>query len=246
MIKKFTMGATAALGAMGLGAAYYRRFRSWQRRWGATDEELQRTFPGDELAPEADLVEMRVITVKATPATIWPWLVQIGQGRAGFYSFDWLENLAGLKMKNARGINPDWQHLQVGDILPVEPSGKGFKVSLIEPERALVLGGRQGQAGVLEAFTQRAPVFSWAFILVPLDSERTRLISRFRGQSQPSPWIKLSDVLVEPLDFLMTRRMLLGIKQRAEKNGELAEKPEEAEKKPGPNGGVTATTAMQL
>ncbi len=244
MNKKFTIGVTAALGAMGL-LAYYLRFRPWQRRWGATDEELQRTFPGDELVPEADLVEMRVVTVKATPATIWTWLVQIGQGRVGFYSFDWLENLAGLKMKNARGINPNWQHLQVGDILPVEPKGRGFKVSLLEPERALVFGGRQGEAGVLEAFTQRAPAFSWAFILVPLDSERTRLISRWRGHRNPSFWIKLTDIFVEPLDFLMTRRMLLGIKQRAEKIGDLTDKPEEAEKKPGSNGKVTSTTAIQ-
>jgi hypothetical protein len=245
MIKKFMIGATAALGAMGLGAASYLRFRSWQRRWGATDEELQRTFPGDELVREADLVEMRVVTVKATPATIWPWLVQIGQGRAGFYSFDWLENLAGLKMKNARGINPEWQHLQVGDILPAEPGGRGFKVYMLEPERALVLGGRRGEAGVLEAFTQRALAFSWAFILVPLDSEHTRLISRFRGVSQPSLWITLSDIFVDPLDFLMTRRMLLGIKQRVETTGELAAKPAEAETKPGSIGKVTATTAMQ-
>jgi hypothetical protein len=244
MTNTFVRRATV-LSALGLVAAYYPRFRSWQRHWGATDEEVQRTYPGDELVPEADVVEMRVVTVKAAPAAIWPWLVQIGQGRAGFYSFDWLENVAGAKMKNARGINPDWQHLQVGDILPVEPSGRGFKVSLLEPERALVIGGRKGEAGVLEVFTQRAPAFSWAFILVPLDSERTRLISRWRGRIQPSLWITLTDLFVEPLDFLMTRQMLLGIKKRAEKTGELAEKPEEAEQKPGPHGRVTSATAVQ-
>jgi hypothetical protein len=243
MINKFVRSVTT-FGALGL-FAYYLLFRPWQRRWGATDEELQRTYPGDELVPEADDVEMRVVTVKATPAAIWPWLMQIGQGRAGFYSFDWLENLARAKMKNAEGINPDWQHLQVGDIIPVEPGGKGFKVSFLEPERALVFGGRKGEAGVLEMFTQRAPAFSWAFILVPLDSERTRLISRWRSLSQPSFWKTLTDLFVEPLDFLMTVRMLLGIKQRAEKIGERAEKPEEAEKKPGPDERVTATKAIQ-
>jgi hypothetical protein len=244
MTNKFVR-RVAALGAMGLGAAYFLFFRPWQRRWGATDEEVQRTYPGDEIVPEADSVEMRVVTVKATPAAIWSWLVQIGQGRAGYYSFDWLENLVGAKMKNAEGINPDWQHLQIGDILPVEPGGKGFKVYLLEPERALVLGGRKGEAGVLEVFTQRSPAFSWAFILVPLDSERTRLVSRWRGLIQPSLWITLTDIFVVPLDFLMTRRMLLGIKKRAEKTGELAAKPEEAEKQSGPNGRVTSTTAIQ-
>ena len=236
MTNKFVKRVTA-LGAMGLGA-YYLLFRPWQRRWGATDEEVQRTYPGDEIVPEANSVQMRVVTVKATPAAIWPWLVQIGQGRAGFYSFDWLENLAGAKMKNALGINPDWQHLQVGDIIAVEPGGKGFKVYLLEPERALVLGGREGEAGVLEVFTQGAPAFSWAFILVPLDSERTRLISRWRGLVRPSLWIKFIGIFSEPLDFLMTRRMLLGIKKRAEK-------PEEAEKEPSPNGIVASTTAIQ-
>jgi hypothetical protein len=148
-------------------------------------------------------------------------------------------------MKNAEGINPDWQHLQVGDIIPAEPGGKGFKVYLLEPERALVLGGRKGEAGVLEAFTQRSPAFSWAFILVPLDSERTRLISRWRSLVRPSLWITLSDIFVEPLDFLMTRRMLLGIKKRAEKTGEHAVKPEEAERKPIPSGIVTSTRAIE-
>jgi len=243
MTKKFTR-RVIALSAMGLGA-YFLLFRPWQRRWGATDEEVKRTLPGDEIVPEADAVETRVVTVKASPATIWPWLVQIGQGRAGYYSYEQLENLFGLKMKNAESINPDWQHLQVGDIIRAEPGGKGFKVYILEPERALVLGGRKGEAGVFEGFTQMSPAFSWAFILVPLDSERTRLISRWRGLSQPSLWNKFTGNFIEPIDFLMTRRMLLGIKKRAEKTGELAEKPEEAEKKPSPNGIVTSTTAIQ-
>ncbi len=226
MIKKSTR-TVIALGAMGLGA-YFMLFRPWQRRWGATDEEVNCTLPGDEIVPEADAVETRVVTVKASPATIWPWLVQIGQGRAGYYSYAQLENLFGLKMKNAEGINPEWQHLQVGDIIPAEPGGKGFKVYILEPERALVLGGRKGEAGVFEGFTQMSPAFSWAFILVPLDSEHTRLISRWRGLSQPSLWNKFTGIFIELIDFLMTRRMLLGIKKRAEKAGELVEKPEEA------------------
>ena len=243
MAKKF-MRTVATVGAAGLGA-YVLFFRPWQRRWGATDEEVQRTLPGDELVPHADIVETRVVTVKATPAAIWPWLVQIGQGRAGYYSYERLENLAGLKMKNAEGINPDWQPLQVGDILPAEPGGKGFKVLALEPERALVLGGREGDTGVFEGFTQMFPAFSWAFVLDPLDSECTRLISRWRSLSRPSFWNRFTGIFFEPIDFLMTRRMLLGIKKRAEKTGELAAKPEEAEKQSGPNGRVTSTTAIQ-
>jgi hypothetical protein len=214
MARKFLRNVTM-VSAAGLGA-YVLFFRPWQRRWGASDEEVYSRLPGDELVHHADVVETRVVTVKATPAAIWPWLVQIGQGRAGYYSYEQLENLAGLKMKNAKGINPEWQHLQVGDIIPAEPGGKGFKVYALERERALVLGGREGDTGVFEGFTQMFPEFSWAFVLVPLDSEHTRLISRFSGSSQPSFWNKLMGFFFEPIEFLMTSRMLLGIKKRAE------------------------------
>jgi len=216
IMRKVTM-----IGAAGLGA-YVLFFRPWQRRWGASDEEVYCTLPGDELVHHADVVETRVVAVKTTPAAIWPWLVQIGQRRAGYYSYERLENMVGLKMKNAEGINPDWQHLVVGDIVPAEPGGKGFKVYALEHERALVLGGREGDTGVFEGFTQMFPEFSWAFVLVPVNSEHTRLISRFRGSNQPSFWNKLIGFFFEPIEFLMTSRMLLGIKKRAEQTGELA------------------------
>jgi hypothetical protein len=208
-------------GAAGLGA-YVLFFRPWQRRWGATDEEVSGTLPCDELVPHADVVETRVVTIEATPAAIWPWLVQIGQGRAGYYSYTQLENMAGLKMKNAEGINPEWQHLQVGDIIPAETGGKGFKVYALEHERALVLGGREGDEGVFEGFIQMFPEFSWAFVLVPVDSEHTRLISRLRGSSRPTFSNRLMGFVFEPVEFLMTRKMLLGIKEHAEQAGEFA------------------------
>jgi hypothetical protein len=220
MAKKF-MRTVATVGAAGLGA-YVLFFRPWQRRWGASDEEVKRMLPGDELVPHADVMTTRGVTVEATPAAIWPWLVQIGQGRAGYYSYERLENLAGLKMKNAEGINPDWQHLQAGDIVPAEPGGTGFKVLALEPERALVLGWREGDTGVFEGFTQMFPEASWAFVLVPFDSEYTRLISRLRGSSRPSFWNRLTGIFFEPIEFLMTSRMLLGIKKRAEQASELA------------------------
>ena len=90
----------AALGA------YVFLVRPWQRRWGATDEEVLRALPGDELLAHPDVKLTRAVTIRAKPTDIWPWLVQIGQGRGGYYSYDWLENLAGLKMKSTAGINP--------------------------------------------------------------------------------------------------------------------------------------------
>ncbi|HEV2579451.1 MAG TPA: hypothetical protein VGT44_01250 [Ktedonobacteraceae bacterium] len=234
-------------GAM-LGA-YIFFVRPWQRRWGATDEEVQRALPGDELLPHPDVKLTRAITIRAKPTDIWPWLVQIGQGRGGYYSYDWLENLAGLKMKSAAGINPAWQQLKVGDIIPAEPGGKGFKVLAIEPARALVIGSiEMVDEGVFEGFKQMFPAFTWAFILEEIDSEHTRLISRFCGQNEPSQAATLLNkslgFIFEPAEFLMTRKMLLGIKQRAEQIGVPAIEPvtTEPKEKPHKNGKVASAT----
>jgi hypothetical protein len=225
MFKKVGIGL-AALGAVLFGV-YLRFIRPWQLRWGATDEEVARAMPGDDEVKHPTSNATRAVTIQARPEEIWPWLVQIGQGKAGYYSYERLENLFGLKMKNAEGINSVWQRLHVGDIIPAEPGGKGFKVYALEPERALVLGGREGEAGVFEGFTQMFPTFSWAFVLVPLDSEHTRLISRWRGQNQPSFWNRFTGIFFEPIEFLMTSRMLLGIKQRAEHASRQTPEPAE-------------------
>jgi hypothetical protein len=209
--------------AAGLGA-YILLFRPWQQRWGATDEEVKRTLPGDELVPHHDVNLTRAITIRARPAELWSWLVQIGQGRGGYYSYDWLENLMGLKMKNAEGTNPEWQHISAGDIIPAEPGGKGFKVLIAEPERALVIGSVEANdEGVFEGFKQMFPAFIWAFVLDEIDSEHTRLISRLRGQTPPNQPLaaRFAEYFFEPVEFLMTRKMLLGIKRRAEQASAL-------------------------
>jgi len=203
----------AALGA------YILLFRPWQHRWGATDEEVKCTLPGDELVPHPDVNLTRAITIRARPAEAWSWLVQIGQGRGGYYTYDRLENLIGLKMKNADAINPEWQHIHAGDIIPAEPGGKGFKVLVVKPERVLVIGSVEANdEGVFEGFKQMFPAFTWAFALAEVDREHTRLISRLRGQAQPSQTAaaRIAGFFFELIEFLMTRKMLLGIKQRAE------------------------------
>ncbi len=220
MALKIARGVITASG-VALGA-YILLVRPWQRRWGATDEEVKRTLPGDELVSNPGVVLTRAITIQARPAGIWPWLVQIGQGRGGYYSYDQLENRFGLKMKNAQSINPEWQHISVGDIIPAEPGGKGFKVLVVEPEKTLVIGSVEANdAGVFEGFKQMFPAFTWAFILEKIDDEHTRLISRLRGQVQPGqpPAARIAASCFEPIEFLMTRKMLLGIKQRAEEVG---------------------------
>jgi hypothetical protein len=235
---RLIMVSGAALGA------YVFFVRPWQRRWGATDEEVQRVLPGDELIAQPDVKLTRAVTIGAKPADVWPWLAQIGQGRGGYYSYDWLENMAGLKMKSAGGINPEWQQLKVGDIIPAEPGGKGFKVLAIEPEHFLVMGSVEAvDEGVFEGFKQMFPAFTWTFVLEPIDGEQTRVISRFCGKIEPSQSLKFAGkfagFVFEPIEFVMTRKMLLGIKQRAEQAGLPASEPVKAEEKPQKNGTVT-------
>lgn len=247
MVMKFARRLITISGAA-LGA-YVFFVRPRQRRWGATDEEVQRVLPGDELIAHPDVKLTRAVTIRAKPADVWPWLVQIGQGRGGYYSYEWLENMAGLKMKNATGINSEWQQLKVGDIIPAEPGGKGFKVLAIEPEHFLVTGSVEPvDEGVFEGFKQMFPAFTWTFVLEPIDGEQTRLICRLSGQLDPSQSArfagKFAGFVFEPIEFVMTRKMLLGIKQRAEQAALPAIKPVKIEVKPQKNG--TVTTPVQV
>ena len=243
MAMKFASRLITVSGAA-LGA-YVFFVRPWQRRWGATDEEMQRVLPGDELVAHPDVKFTRAVTIRAKPADVWPWLVQIGQGRGGYYTYEWLENMAGLKMKNATGINPEWQQLKVGDIIPAVPEGKGFKVLAIEPEHFLVTGSVEPvDEGVFEGFKQMFSAFTWTFVLEAIDNEQTLLICRLSGQSDPS-WSatfagKFMGFVFEPLEFLMTRKMLLGIKQRAEQATLPTTEPVKTEVKPQKNGTVTS------
>ncbi|MBE3561543.1 MAG: SRPBCC family protein [Ktedonobacteraceae bacterium] len=228
MHKKFTI-AQAAMSAVIAAAAgalsgYLLFVRPRLKYWGATTDEIQRTLPGDEYLSTADIELTRAVTVKAKAAEIWPWLVQIGQGRGGYYTYTWLENLAKLNMVNADQLHAEWQQIKAGDIIPAEPGGSGFRVRAIEPEQALVLGGHEGEEGVTPGFTQMFPAFTWSFVLDEVDSEHTRLITRLRAQTRPgqSPMEKLLGFCVEPGEFLLTRGMLLGIKERAERTHKQA------------------------
>jgi hypothetical protein len=102
-----------ALGTVTVVAAAV--LRAWQRRWGATDDEVNRTLPGDDLISHADLTATRAITIHTTAAQVWPWIAQLGQGRGGFYSYDFLENLVGCDIHSADRIVPEWQRIDIGD-----------------------------------------------------------------------------------------------------------------------------------
>jgi hypothetical protein len=188
------------------GAALLRRR---QLRWGATDTETTTPLTGDELVAVPDLTATRAITIHAGIDDVWPWIVQLGQGRGGFYSYDSLENLIGCDIHSALQINPDWQHLDVGDAVRLAPE-LALKVAVAKPPRTLVL-----QGGVLPGTTMAPYEFTWTFDLSPVSAAATRLVVRER-YAYTRWWARL---MVEPLtvvSFLMSRRMLHGIRDRAE------------------------------
>lgn len=192
LLRRLGLLAGVILGAIVL---YVWVLQPWTMHWGATPAEIQQTWPGD--TPAAPYVTTWAVTIHAPPETIWPWIAQMGQGRGGLYSYELLENLAGSDLHNADRIHPEWQHIAVGDVIRPVPEGylglaesPTYTVVAVEPNRFLVLDG----------FV--------TFALAPIDAETTRLIAR--GNS-PSPLDAM-----EPFNFIMGRRMLLGIKERAE------------------------------
>ncbi len=185
--------------------------RPWNVQWGTTAAERALPIPGDQLVPVAHYRIDHGITINAPISTVWPWLIQIGQDRAGFYSYSALENAAGARVTNAERIVPQWQSRRVGELVPAVPSdwmgGRfgssiGWKVLEIVPGQAIVLEG-------------------WgAFALIAVNDTVTRLLIRTRGAGAPSlrsVVLSTPSLLVfEPAHLIMERRMLLGIKERAE------------------------------
>lgn len=186
--------------------------RPWYSKWGATSRETNLSLPGDDLVPSPILEATRVISIQARAQNIWPWLLQLGQGRGGFYSYQRLENLAGCKIHNANRIRPELQDLKVGDLVRLGPEGyPAFEVAAIQPKVALVLRGDlpnpQGQP----------TIWIWIFYLDPQGEQTTRLILRTRlvyeaNLGNTIMWRLFTD----PISFNMERKMLQGIKVRAE------------------------------
>jgi len=203
------LGACVGLG--GAAAAYVLWARGWQLRWGASEDDASGPLPGDELIPHPDLSATRAIAVHASADRVWPWIAQLGQGRGGFYSYDFLENLAGCDIHSAGRIVPDWQDVRVGDEVKLAPQ-VALEVAVLEPARALVLRG-----GVPMGKTPPPYDFSWAFVLRQQADGQTQLLVRER-YGYTTWWAPL---LVEPVQvasFLMTQKMLRGIKDRAERS----------------------------
>lgn len=198
--------------------------RRYYNRRGATDHELEAPLPGDHLVKKPKLGYTRSVTIDAPVEQVWPWLVQFGQGRAGFYSYDTLENLVGCGIHSVEEILPDHQELRVGDLIR---SGRDtqpcWQVVDVDPPHHLVLIGAGTPADpqlpeIVDEVPPRGYVAStWQWVLEPLDGSRqTRLIVRQRETYSPNQsWLWH---LVEPLNFVMEHRMLRGIRERAERS----------------------------
>lgn len=206
--------ATTAAGL----AAYRFVVQPWHQTWGATRPEVDRRLPGDEFVKDPSYETTRAITIGAPPVEVWPWIVQLGQDRAGFYSYDWLENLFGLDIHNADHIVPEWQELHAGDIVRLGPPDKydgaaRVRVLEIERNRTLVLGPVD-ETEEDRKMTEHTGGGTWAFLLEPTEEGTTRLIVRTRSHPWKAP--RTAFYLYDPAHFIMERKMLLGIKERAE------------------------------
>jgi hypothetical protein len=206
MRSRYVIGVTA----VGSVAAYILLARRRLLRWGATDEEFDESLPGDELVANADLTSTRAITIRASADQVWPWIAQLGQGRGGFYSYDFLENLIGADIHSADRIVPELQDIEVGDEVLLGPEF-GYDVALLERGRSLVLRGGFPLENIAPPYDS-----TWAFVLRPEPDETTRLLVRER-YAYKRPWAPL---IIEPtaaLSYVMSQKMLRGIKDRAER-----------------------------
>ncbi len=198
--------------------AYFGLVRPWFLNWGATAAELEREWPGDSFVPHPPYSATRAVTIHASAGEIWPWLTQIGQDRAGFYSYTWLENLFRADMHNADRIIPEFQDRKVGDTMWLARKdrygGQARQIIVaLEPNRAMVTVGPPDAQRIAEGGYAGG---SWTFILEPVTERTTRLIMRSRGQAVVG---RLFQVFVfDPAHFIMEQKMMREIKRLAEKH----------------------------
>jgi hypothetical protein len=181
-------------------AGYILVYRPLQLRWGATQEEVQRAMPGDEVQSKPVFNATRALTIRAKAEQAWPWIVQIGYRRAGWYGYDWIDNDG---IRSAEQILPEWQHVNVGETVPIW-RGVNFRVTAIEPDKYFVFASESGAD-------------SMAIGLYPLNENHTRLVWRIRlgPYNWKSRWIA-AQLFTDAADFIAVRQSLLGIKARAE------------------------------
>ena len=176
----------------------------WMDSWKTTELERNSVLPGDDLLKDPKRIANRAVTINAKPEQIFPWLLQIGADKSGMYSYTWLENLVGCKMAKDETIRPEWQTLQVGDLMKMcagDFAPPPYMVAQIIPDQAVVFGHQEDNKWVE----------LWAFVLIPQTDGSTRLITRTRSNMVGGMWEVFNRVA-----FFMERKMLLTMKNLAE------------------------------
>lgn len=199
------------VGVAGLAvAAYAVLIRPRLLSWGSTDEERSRPMPGDDIEPHAAYVTTRAATIQAPAEAVWPWLIQMGQDRAGFYTHNWVERLLHSGIPDTAEVRPEWQHLVVGDLMrtnrDIRGKPMGWPVLAVDPGRSMVLGSKN------------MPLGSYTFLVEPLDDGASRLIVRDRAHWK---WWEgpFATLVFEPLHAYMETGLISGVRRRAEAAG---------------------------
>lgn len=190
-----------------IAAIYVVLIRPWAMNWGSTRAERGASLPGDDLVPDARYVTTRAVTIAAAPAAIWPWLVQMGQDRAGFYTHNWVERALRSGIHDVHVIHPEWQELVPGSLMHTnhDIGGKamGWPVEAVDREHSIVLRSKS------------MPMGSYAFVLRPIDEGHTRLIVRDRAAWKRSE-LPFTGLVYEPLHAYMETGLIRGVRQRVE------------------------------
>jgi hypothetical protein len=197
-----------------ISAVYALVIRPWLLRWGSTDSERVARLPGDDVEPAATYVTTRAVTIEAPAVDVWPWLVQMGQDRAGFYTHNWVERLLRSGIPDVQTLHAEWQHIAVGDLMRTNhdmgDKALGWPVLAVYPGRALVLQSRGLPRG------------TYAFVLQRIDERRTRLIVRDRAAWRRWEW-PFAVLVYEPLHGYMETGLLTGLRERAEREARATE-----------------------
>jgi hypothetical protein len=185
-----------------------------RRRWGTEGTEATDPLPGDEFVPEPRWSYTLAIGVDAPPGDVWPWIAQIGQGRGGFYTYQALENMVGCRIINTTEVLPAYQHPAVGDEIHLHPTAPPLRIAVVDPPTALVLVGSPADVGAEESWGMS----TWQFVILPRQDGGSRFLTRGRYDHSPD-WkasLAFGRFPIEPVSFVMSRRMMLEMKRLAE------------------------------
>lgn len=188
--------------------------KRWLQNWGALEQECRKQWPGDALVTANLAPNTRAITIDAPAEQVWPWLVQFGLGKAGFYSYELLERLVGIPVTNLESVEASMQALEVGDEVLLHPKAPGIPIALVEPERHICFGELDPSSANPADELKR----SWSFYLSPLTETTCRLVLRgcFEETRKRSLKDRAGFALFQPIDFVMEQRMLRTLKRLAE------------------------------